>query len=130
MFRHLFTSEYMFAPSFVGLHSISDKLFLALALILLAIAIFFVVTIKNIKNPIQKNLYSRWQNLGFTISILVLIWIFLRYEGIAQISDHWIVLVIYLIGLIWAGSIIRYVLNQYKPKMDAYKGEQLKKKYM
>jgi hypothetical protein len=130
MLKHLLTQDFLIAPSFAGLSSISDKTFTTLAILLLASGIFFSVLIRRTKNPVQKNLYSRWSKLSYTIGVLAIIWVFFRYEGIAQISAHWIILVIYFLGFVWAVNIIRYVLNQYKPRLDAYNKEQMKKKYM
>jgi uncharacterized membrane protein len=123
MLKHLLTQDFLIAPSFAGLSSISDKTFTTLAILLLASGIFFSVLIRRTKNP-------RWSKLSYTIGVLAIIWVFFRYEGIAQISAHWIILVIYFLGFVWAVNIIRYVLNQYKPRLDAYNKEQMKKKYM
>jgi amino acid transporter len=130
MLKHLFTQDFLIAPSFAGLSSISDKTFTTLAILLVAFGVFFSVLIRRTKNPVKKDLYSRWSRLSYTISLLAIIWVFFRYEEIPQISAHWIILLIYLIGLIWAVNIIRYVLNAYKPRLDAYNKDQMKKKYM
>ncbi|GAC1412976.1 MAG: hypothetical protein NVSMB66_3710 [Candidatus Doudnabacteria bacterium] len=130
MFRHLFTQDFLIAPSFNGITSVSDKGILSLTLLLLAFGIFLSAITKKLKNPVQKNLWKRWQKLAYTISLLALVWVFFRYEGIPQISAHWLVILIYLIGLVWAVRIIRYVLKTYQPQKEAYDKEQLKKKYM
>lgn len=130
MFRHLFTQDFLIAPSFNGITSISDKLILAVTLLLLAFGIFLAVIMKRLKNPVQKNLWRRWEKLAFTISPLALVWLFFRYEGIPQISAHWVVIVIYLAALVWKFKILKYVLKSYKPQKEAYEKEQLKKKYM
>jgi hypothetical protein len=86
--------------------------------------------IKKSKNPIQKDYFRKARVMTLTIGIFAVIWVFLRYEGIAILSAHWIIWVIYAVYIIWKANLFRYWQGEYREKLEVYEKEQLKKKYM
>lgn len=130
MFSHIFTKTWMFdTAQFVGI-SRTDKLFFVLSVALLVISILMALWMRSKKNSLKKNLLKRWRALFATIGVLGLIWSFLRYEYIVGMSSHFVVIMIYLIGLIWALAIFRYYRGKYKKQLADYEKEQQLKKYL
>ena len=130
MLRHFFTRDYLFAPSFSGINSLSDIFYTAVALILLIAGIVIWVARNKTKNPLKKELYLKWRRLCLTIGILGAIWVFLRYEGIAVLGVHWVIWALGLIGIIWAAYIVNWYRKVYKVKNVEFEKEQQKKKYI
>jgi hypothetical protein len=97
-------------------------------MILVGIGLWYLIP--RTKNLLKRDLYSRARNLNLTIGLLAIVWVFVRYEGIAIISAHWIIWLLYAIFIIWKANIFRYWQGEYREKMLAYEKQQQMKKYM
>lgn len=126
--KHLLSHEYLFETGTRGLTS-TDQIFMYLGVLTIAIGVFAFIFKRN-KNAITKDLWSRWQGLGFTIGILILIWAGMRYELIRTLSSHFILFVILIIGLIWKLSILKYYFTKYKTAIAEMHKQEEKMKYL
>lgn len=124
-----FTNQYWFQTGFVN-PTRSDLIFFSVALILFVAAIGFSIFNAGVKNRLLKDLIGRWIVLGYTIGGLGLIWSGLRYQAILSLSAHVVIISFYIIGLVWAGYLIKYWRGDYKKLQQVQKQEMQKQKYM
>lgn len=129
LIHKLFSPDYLFGYAYNGITR-SDKIYFAMALILLALGIFTFVYKLASKNRHKREYLQRWVNMFLTIGVLGAIWFGLRYELIQGLSSRIIVLLIYLWGIAWAIFIIRHYFKKYRPTMAEYVKDQQRKKYM
>lgn len=129
MTENFFSSEYLIGGTIPGFAP-SDKFFLLISAILVVVGIALWIFTKATKSKLQKDLFSRWQVLSLTIGLAGLIWAGMRYELIRFLSMHIIVILIYVAGLYWAFTIVRYWLGEYRGLKKQLELEQQKSKYL
>ncbi len=129
MLSKLLSTQYLFGPTIPGF-SRSDHYFLNISVILIAIGILLMLLTYFVSHPVQKKFVHRLTDLALTIGILSLLWTGLRYELVQYLSMHFLVLLVYLIGAIWFGFIVRLWFKNYRAEHNAYEREKLRQKYM
>lgn len=131
MLKTYFSSNYLFTPSIPGFpFHLSDKLYFQFGILLFVIALALAFFRRSLRNPVKKNLLKRWQSLTLTIGMLALVWTAFRYEDIPFFSMRIWIWVIYIIGLIWAGYVLKYWLKHHKKHLLEFEAEEIKKRYM
>lgn len=108
----------------------ADKFLAEVFAILAILAIVVWLLTFLIKHEIIKNLVKRIMYLSLTIGLSGLFWFLLRYENTPIFaSRYWAGLVI-VIGLVWSGFILKFVLFNLRQTKAEYDRELLKKKYL
>jgi hypothetical protein len=129
MISKFFSYQYLFETGFVNLSS-SDRAFFIISSTLLAIGLGAAIFNFGSRDVLRRRLVNRWVTLLVTIGGLGLIWCLFRYEAVASLSAHIIILALYLAALVWAYYILRYTFTVYKKLRAEYQQQQIKNKYL
>lgn len=124
-----FTVQYLFQSGFINLAR-SDWAYIYLAGALTLGGLALLIFSLGVKDRLLKYIISKWIALLLTIGILALLWSLFRYQAVATLSARIIIILIYLIGLAWTVSIIRFWRGPYRHQKKAFRNEQLKRKYI
>lgn len=129
-FTKLWDKTYIFGPNPQDLTR-SDYIFFwgAAAAVVASIVLKVFVLRKSRDNPLRFGL-NRLFHLFLTMGILVSLWAGLRYENIPWLSAHFVVLLLAIIGLIWAGYIVKYFLREFPYQKKVWEEQKVKEKYL
>ncbi len=129
-FNKLWNSLYLFGPNPLSL-SRSDYIFfwIGVGFVIIAIVAKIFVWLSE-KNSPPRHLLSRFFHLFFTTGLLTLFWFGMRFENIPWLSTHFLELCFLLMGLVWFGFILKYLLFDFGPQVRAWRDEATKRKYL
>lgn len=127
------TVNYLFGAPVYGVFDVWDKVYLgvALALILTGLVLIMYRKVKRTnKVPFVHELITRFVHLTLTIGVSGLIWGGLKNQLIRVLGTHFIIFLIYIIGLIWLYYILKYWKGDYKKKKQEFIKLQERNKYL
>ena len=129
LITRFFSTQYLFAAPF-QLPSHTDHLiyYFGLALVVVGLVLLFIRRSRSA--DLSKNLLSRWSNLAFYIGLALVIWYLLRYELVALLSTHIVMVVIFVAGIVWLIFLLKYQCGNYRAAQAKLEQEKLKQKYM
>ncbi len=127
--KKIFTTEFFFQLNTATMQR-SDWAVLIAGAVLVAAGLLFIVIQRTKQNPFTKSILSRVAKLFITIGLLELFWCLVRYEAVRWFGTRFAAAVVLLIGLIWAGFILKDYLKNHKSKTVAWEREQVKLKYL
>lgn len=82
----------------------------------IAVAIASQVMAKKMKDGIKIKAYRQVSNLGYTIGIIGLAYVFFAWQSVAFLSSRIILIVLAVIAITWAAFILRF-LKKKAPQM-------------
>ena len=128
-FKKLINLDYLFTINRVMLTR-SDKVFLTLGIIGVALAVVLKIAARLAPTPADKRIRNRFYNLFLTIGLLEIAWYGARYEYIKFFGSHFVALLFLLIGLVWLIFIIADMAKRYRIERTEWEKEQVKLKYL
>ena len=129
LLKQYLTSKFLFEIDRVMLHR-ADKVFLLLGGIFVVLAVIFKLAAIYAPTPIDLKYRQKFYKLFLSIGISEVIWFAARYYFIRFFGNHFVALVILLIGAVWLGFIVASLIKCYKPEKSAWEKEQVKLKYL
>lgn len=129
MTNAIFTKLFWFTFPTFTLISL-DRVFMWIFVALVAIGI--IAPVINLWNNdlLLQNIIKRFRNLGLTTGILGLLWFALRYEYTPLFSYRYWAGLIFLIGIVWLGFIIKYLIFDLKRDRKEIANKIVKEKYL
>lgn len=107
-----------------------DKVFVALVLLLCALALAALVAKKLASNPVTKGLMSRWFVWAGSMGLAGLIWVGARYQLVGLFGTHLAFIVLLIVAGVWKMFIVKYQFKVYPAEKMAWEKQQLKEKYL
>ncbi len=129
MIKKYFTIYFLFSTG-VGAYTRFDRAvgWFSLALIVVGAVLSFLS--RRTKDRAVKMLIGKWTGLLLTMGILSGLWWGMRDQGVAVLSSHIILYVLYLIGLVWLVNVLRFQFGAYRKMRDAEEKNAIKQKYL
>lgn len=129
MFSKLYDYYFWFTQPAPVLIS-SDKILGLIFLVFLIASIVLAIIKRFFKQPPTNKLAGKFVNLFWVIGLSGLVWLGLRYENTPIFSIRAWAGLVFLIGLVWLGFIIKYFLFGYFKELKQYHHEELKSRYL
>ncbi len=126
--QHLLSPSYLFNVTPVITNS--DKLFFLIGSISVVLAIILKLAALYAPTPIDKVVREKLYRLFLTIGILEILWFGAKDENVYVFGTHAMALGILLIGLIWFGFIVSYIIKNYRRERVTWEKTQVKLKYL
>lgn len=127
--KHYLTAYFQFGTG-VGAYTRIDRLAGWFSLALVVIGIVSAIWSYKTKDKALNILLNRWVNALLTIGILSAIWWVLREQGVAVLSSHIIIEVVYLLGLIWLATILTFQFGVYRRIREIQEKNEIRLKYL
>lgn len=127
--KSFFTQEYLFNINRVMLQR-TDKVFLALGILLFVLAIVFKLAERMAPNSVDKYFRNRLYRVFLTIGLSEMVWFAARYENVSFFGSHFVALLIGLIGLVWLVFVAKDFIKNYKTRLLEWEKQQQKLKYL
>jgi hypothetical protein len=124
------TAQYWFGQPIYPAYGKADQAVFILGLVLTAIGFGLMYYRTVVKDKPKKRLLSRIYNPLITIGLLSVLWFGMRYELIQMFSTRIVVVLIYLVGLIWAYYVWKYYKNVYQREIYMSEQEQQRNRYL
>ena len=126
---YLFTSEYWF-DIHPNVTSITAKVFLIFAAILLASAVLLHLLASRTANPIKSKLLKRFVAPNFMIAVSLGLWYALRWQVVSLLGGHFVGIALVGIWIISVIPVTKYFVRSYKLESLNWQKEQDKLKYL
>lgn len=127
--KEIFTTQFLFQVDRVTLHR-SDKMFLWIGAILVALAILFKIAQIFSGNPVDKKFIDKIFKLVLTIGFLEVVWFGARYQNVMFFSTHAAAMLFLLVGVVWFVFIGINFLKNYSKEKNILRKELIKQKYL
>lgn len=82
------------------------------------------------KHPVIKKLIGRFAVWSFSFGIIGLLWFAFRYENTPIFGKRFWVGLVFLVGMVWLGFILKYFLLRFFKDKKEHDDFQVKSKYM
>ena len=126
---NFFSYDFLFTLNTVTVERV-DKIFAAVAISFVVVAIAFKLSARVTPNVVKGNLLKRLFKLTGTIGILEALWYGARFENIRFFGTHFTYILILLVGLIWFVFILVYRIRHYPRERMEWERQQIKMKYL
>ena len=125
-----FTDYYFWvSPPSINLSS-TDMFFMWLFLAIAALGIAAIILSYLNYDTVRDTAIRKFKNLTLTTGLSGLIWFGIRYENTPIFSNRYWAGGILLLGLIWLGFFLKYMIFDYKKTKVQYEREILKQRYL
>lgn len=128
-FKEIFSQEFFFAIDRVRIHR-SDWAVLIFGGALVILGVVKTVLKRYRANPVAKALLGRFAKLFLTIGFLEAFWFGLRYQEVVWFGTRIVPVLIFLVGIVWLGFILKYYFGIYRVEQANWQKEQQKLKYL
>ena len=127
--KHIFSYDFLIYINRVRLDN-TDTTFAVIAAVLIVAAIAIRVYMYFEKHIVRYQLLSRVWRMSLTIGLLGAVWYGARYQLVGWFGTHLAFILLMLVGVVWAGYILKYYLQSYKKEKSHWDHKQLKDKYL
>jgi hypothetical protein len=127
--KEIFTKRFLFDVNPVMIENI-DKMFGVAGAVMVILAAIFKMAAVFAPTPVDKRVRNRFFSMFLTIGLLELIWYGLRYQNVTVLGSHFTAMLIFAIGLVWLGFIIKDIWNNYKSEKQNWEKEQVRQRYL
>ncbi len=127
--KHIFSYDFLLYINRVHLERV-DTVFAVIAALLIVVAIATRIYMYFEKHIVRYQLFSRVWRLCLTVGLLGAVWYGARYQLVGWFGTHLAFILLLLVGLVWAGYILKYYLRSYKKEKTHWDHKQLKDKYL
>ena len=127
-FKNLISIQYLFTIEAVLTRT--DKLFLLLGAIAVALAVLMKIASVTALNPVDKKFRGKFYRLLLTVGLWEIIWFGCRYENVRFFGTHFVALLGLLIALVWFVMIIVKMIKNYRGEKTVWEKEQVKLRYL
>jgi hypothetical protein len=122
-------SIFWFSPPTTFLTSM-DRVFGFVFAGFLIVAIIIMVVRKFSRNEINNKLLTKFFHLFLNLGIIGILWFGFRYENTPVLGlRYWAALII-IVGLIWLGFILKYLIFNFSKEQKEYQHQLVKNKYI
>ncbi len=129
MWHQLLLKNFWFAqPEFFLTKSDKVLTFWFVGLLVLGLILWIATYFTS--NPVKMKVLSRFFHLFLTIGLLGLAWAGIRFENTPIFSLRSWAGLIFLIGLVWLGFIVKYLIFNFRKELKGFEQEQIKMRYM
>jgi hypothetical protein len=97
---------------------------------LLIIGIVLLILRKFVKHQIYRKIIKNLGNLSLVVGVLGIFWFGLRYENTPIFGRRYWAGMVGVIGLVWLGFILKYLVFRFAKDRKEYEHELVKNKYL
>ena len=125
----VFSRDFWFGIDRAVIHT-SDKAFLYVGAILVALGIIAVLFARFSKNQFLGRVAVRLSKIFITIGLLEGVWYLLRTQFVQALGSRFVAALLIVWGLVWLYWPIKYLIKNYKVDMEKAQREASREKYL